>query len=235
MRPESSSRERTYVYDAVIENGASRHVPSSSTPRLVVGSARFTSSTELIAETGCRTRDANSVTVADAAPKLRVRSKEALRPRSAESGVGIERRDKPVDSVSSVKGVGAKKPWPADRRLVQPSKRNSAESRAPKAIVEIRPPAGRERKPRRNFEIVLYENSRRDVVVGEARNIAGMVRVPVDGSSGHPRVPPGCPADRYFAEHQVVPVALARFAEAVIVKLPRSRHACGDYEPFAKR
>src|SRR5260370_37580620 len=78
---------------------------------------------------GWRTLESNKVTVQDAGPILRVRSNDALRPRSATSGLGITRRVKPDASVSSVNGGGAKNPRPADRRAVHPSERRSAESR----------------------------------------------------------------------------------------------------------
>src|SRR5260370_14499751 len=78
---------------------------------------------------GWRTLEWNKVTVQAAGPTLRGRSTDALRPRGATSGVGITRRVKQGASVSSVNGVGAKNPRPADRRAVQPSERRSAESR----------------------------------------------------------------------------------------------------------
>src|SRR5437868_4983961 len=78
---------------------------------------------------GWRTLESNSVTVKEAGPILRVRSKEALRPRSATSGLGMTRRVNPAASVSSVSAVGAKNPCPTERRLVQPCQRNSAERR----------------------------------------------------------------------------------------------------------
>src|ERR1700676_4940793 len=83
---------------------------------------------------GWRTLEPNSVTVKDAGPILRVRSNEALRPRSAIKGLGIVRRVNPAASVSSVNGVGAKNPCPAETRLVQPCQRNSAESRGLKNV-----------------------------------------------------------------------------------------------------
>src|SRR5260370_9416871 len=78
---------------------------------------------------GWGTLESNKVTVQDAGPILRVRSNDGLRPRSATSGLGITRRVKPDASVSSVNGVGAKNPRPADRRAVQPSERRRAETR----------------------------------------------------------------------------------------------------------
>src|SRR5260370_37233089 len=76
---------------------------------------------------GWRTLESNKVTVQDAGPLLRVRSNDALRPRSATSGLGITRRAKPAASGSSVNGEGAKNPRPAGRRAVEPSERRSAE------------------------------------------------------------------------------------------------------------
>ena len=59
----------------------------------------------------------------------RVKSIDAVRPRSASSGAGRDSRDRPADSVSSVNGVGAKNPCPADSRVVNPAHRSSAERR----------------------------------------------------------------------------------------------------------
>src|SRR3954465_13982819 len=83
---------------------------------------------------GWLTLDAKSVVVNDSGPRLRVRSNDALRPRSATSGTGIDRRDNPAASVSSVKGVGAKKPCPAERRLAQPFQRANTDRRGLKNV-----------------------------------------------------------------------------------------------------
>src|SRR5205085_2477535 len=98
---------------------------------LLVGCGRLTIAYRSSRSTwiGGRMLDAKSVVVKEAGPRLRVRSKEALRPRSATSGKGIDKRDRPADSVSSVSGVGAKNPCPAERRLVQPAPRIRAERR----------------------------------------------------------------------------------------------------------
>ena len=78
-----------------------------------------------------RTRDLLLDGVPDnrAEPMFLVRSNEVLRPRSASRGSGIGRRVNPAASVSSVNGVGAKKPCPTERRLVQPRQRIRAETR----------------------------------------------------------------------------------------------------------
>jgi hypothetical protein len=73
--------------------------------------------------------DAKKVEVIETGPTARVRSIEALRPRSALRGTGTASRASPAASVSSLSGVGAKNPWPADTRLVHPSQRNSADMR----------------------------------------------------------------------------------------------------------
>ncbi len=78
--------------------------------------------------------DAKNVEVTETGPKLRDRSTEALRPRSALSGAGSTSLARPAASVSSVSGVGAKKPCPAEMRLVQPDLRKSAESRGLKNV-----------------------------------------------------------------------------------------------------
>src|ERR1700682_6121060 len=68
-------------------------------------------------------------TVTDNGPTLRVRSTDALRPRSGSSRVGIVKRLSPAACVSSVSGVGAKNPVPTDTRALQPLLRNNAETR----------------------------------------------------------------------------------------------------------
>src|SRR5436853_7069537 len=114
-----------------MEKGARLHVPRSSTPALFVGSDKLMSSYRMsrLTSIGWRMLDANNVVVKDAGPRLRVTSSDALRPRSATSGAGMDRRDRPAASVSSVNGVGAKNPCPADNRLVHPPPRIKADSR----------------------------------------------------------------------------------------------------------
>src|SRR5579885_1990785 len=78
--------------------------------------------------------EAKKVDVIETGPTLLVTSTEALRPRSALSGVGNERRANPAASVSSVSGVGAKKPCPAEMRLVHPDLRIRADKRRLKRV-----------------------------------------------------------------------------------------------------
>ena len=61
-------------------------------------------------------------------------SNDALRPRSASSGAVIVRRVSPAASVSSVIGVGPKKPVPTESRLVQRPARASADTRGLKNV-----------------------------------------------------------------------------------------------------
>ena len=74
-------------------------------------------------------REANSVAVAESAPRVRVTSNDALSPVSAFNGPRTMSRDKPAASVSSVSADDGKKPVPTDKRLVQPPERKSAEIR----------------------------------------------------------------------------------------------------------
>src|SRR5947208_742278 len=78
--------------------------------------------------------DAKNVLVTETGPNARERSTEPLRPRSARNGNGIWRRVSPAASVSSVSGVGAKNPCPAETRFVQPCQRRSAERRGLKNV-----------------------------------------------------------------------------------------------------
>ena len=61
-------------------------------------------------------------------------SNEALRPRSARSGAGIDRRVRPAASVSSVSADGPKKPVPTETRLVHAPDRSSADTRGLKNV-----------------------------------------------------------------------------------------------------
>ena len=79
-------------------------------------------------------REANSVAVYDSGPSVRDRSNDALNPRSVSSGRRIASRVRPAASVSSVIGVGAKKPVPTDHRLVQWPARASADTRGLKKV-----------------------------------------------------------------------------------------------------
>ena len=74
-------------------------------------------------------REPNSVAVYENGPSVRDRSNEALTPHSASIGRRTTSRDSPAASVSSVIGVGPKKPVPTDHRLVQWPARASAETR----------------------------------------------------------------------------------------------------------
>ena len=74
-------------------------------------------------------REVNRVVVKASGPWVRVTSTEALRPRSARSGPSTVSRVRPAASVSSVSGVGPKKPVPTDMRVDQSPKRSSAETR----------------------------------------------------------------------------------------------------------
>src|SRR5207247_10864811 len=110
---------------AVAAKGAFRQVAKTSAPRFLVGARRFTIRyvSPRSTKTGWLIFEANSVVVTESGPSRRVTSMVALRPLSAASGTGSESRDRPADSVSSVSGVGAKNPCPADQRLVQPPHR----------------------------------------------------------------------------------------------------------------
>src|SRR5688572_32784124 len=79
-------------------------------------------------------RDAKRVAVYDRGPTVRDRSKEALEPRSASSGSRTSRRVRPAASVSSVRGVGPKKPVPTESLLVQRPARASADTRGLKKV-----------------------------------------------------------------------------------------------------
>jgi hypothetical protein len=74
-------------------------------------------------------RDAKAVAVMLTAPTVRVTSAETLVPRSPRSGSCTCSRVRPAASVSSVKGVVAKKPRPTESRLVQPPARIRPASR----------------------------------------------------------------------------------------------------------
>src|SRR5204862_3781009 len=73
--------------------------------------------------------DANSVAVYDSGPLVRDMSNDALNPRSASTGVRTSRRDRPAASVSSVIGVGPKKPAPTESLLVHRPACASADTR----------------------------------------------------------------------------------------------------------
>ena len=79
-------------------------------------------------------RDANTVAVYDSGPSVRDRSNDALSPRSASTGCRTSRRVRPAASVSSVIGVGPKKPVPTESLLVQRPARASAERRGLKNV-----------------------------------------------------------------------------------------------------
>src|SRR5438046_2119895 len=99
-------------------------------PLVIVGSDRFASLyVARSSTTGFRTSYRKTVAVAVTGPAVRVRSRDALRPRSAFSGPAIVRRDRPAASVSSVSGEGAKKPAPIENLLFQFSPRISADNR----------------------------------------------------------------------------------------------------------
>ena len=141
-------------------------------------------------------------------------------------------RDRPAASVSSVSGVGAKKPVPTDSRLVQRPERASAETRGlknvPYSLWRSTRPLARQRQPRGERDVVLRKCAR-DVKAYRtaARRAARRRRVRRDAAD--PCVPSGCAAHRDFPERRVVLVALAHLAELMVVALPRDRGACGDH------
>src|SRR3954466_12230707 len=102
----------------------------------VVGSGRLLSTYngERSTWSGSRIRDANSVAVYDSGPSVRDTSNDVLSPRSASSGRRISRRVRPAASVSSVMGVGPKKPLPTDSLLVHCPERASADTRGLKNV-----------------------------------------------------------------------------------------------------
>ena len=73
--------------------------------------------------------DAKNVAVTETGPMPRVKSADALRPRSARSGAGTRSFANPAASVSSVIAVDGKKPVPYERRLDHACWRNRAETR----------------------------------------------------------------------------------------------------------
>src|SRR5687767_8704491 len=83
---------------------------------------------------GSLMREANTVAVYDSGPSVRDRSNDALSPRSASTGWGTSRRVRPAASVSSVVGVGPKKPVPSESLLIQRPARASADTRGLKNV-----------------------------------------------------------------------------------------------------
>src|SRR4051812_38361955 len=79
-------------------------------------------------------REANTVAVYDSGPSVRDTSKDVLRPRSASTGCRTSRRVRPAASVSSVIGVGPKKPVPIENLLVQRPACISADKRGLKNV-----------------------------------------------------------------------------------------------------
>src|SRR5688572_33287247 len=83
---------------------------------------------------GSLMRDANSVAVYDSGPSVRDMSNDALNPRSASTDWRTSRRVRPAASVSSVTGVGPKKPVPTESLLVQRPACASADTRGLKNV-----------------------------------------------------------------------------------------------------
>src|SRR3989337_697354 len=83
---------------------------------------------------GSWTRDAKRGAVYDRGPSVRDTSNDALSPRSASTGRAISRRVKPAASVSSLMGVGAKKPVPTESLLLQRPARAHADTRGLKKV-----------------------------------------------------------------------------------------------------
>src|SRR5688572_19965153 len=118
--------------------------------------------------TGSLMREANTVAVYDSGPSVRDRSNDALRPRSASTAPRTSRRVRPAASVSSVIGVGPKKPVPIESLLVQRPARTSADRRGLKNVpyslwASTRALADRERY--------------RDAVMSYCANAPGTVKV----------------------------------------------------------
>src|SRR3954465_13883464 len=119
--------------------------------------------------------DAKNVLVTETGRNARERSTEPLRPRSARKGNGIWRRVSPAASVSSVSGVGAKNPCPAETRLPPPPHpegggdaarpplpaQECGETRTEERavlVVEVRSGACRDGELRRDCHVVLQEH-----------------------------------------------------------------------------
>src|SRR5688572_15670580 len=83
---------------------------------------------------GSLMREAKRVAVYDNGPSVRETSKDALKPRSASTGSRTSRRVRPAASVSSVIGVGPKKPVPTESLLVQRPACTSADTRGLKKV-----------------------------------------------------------------------------------------------------
>ena len=79
-------------------------------------------------------REPKSVALSSHAPSVRPTSSEAVRARSASSPSSGSTRVRPIASVSSVNGVGAKYPVAAAARTVHPAGRRSSASRGLKKV-----------------------------------------------------------------------------------------------------
>ena len=162
-------------------------------------------------------RDANSVAVYDSGPSVRDRSNEALNPRSASSGCWIVSRVRPAASVSSVIGVGPKKPVPTDSRLVQRPARASADTRGLKNVPYSLWTSSRPLDESDNAGVTLTSycanDARHREGVVELRHIARRVGVAFDREAGHPRLAARGSTNRHFAERRIVPIALQRLRQ----------------------
>ena len=162
-------------------------------------------------------------------PRLRVRSIDALRPRSATSGAGRDSRDRPAASVSSVNGVGAKNPCPADSRRGEsrPPKqcRKARAQESPVLIVKIRAGARRNAKPGSNVEIVLHEHAWDDIGVRETWNVLRTIGIALRRGACYPCVPADTASDGNLAEEKFVPVIFDHLPELMPVLLFRCREA----------
>src|SRR5262249_32738985 len=86
-----------------------------------------------------------------------------------------------------------------------------------------------EGEPRSERDIVLREDSRRDVGVGEARYIEGAVGFALGGGADHPGVTSGGSARGELGEEHTVTVALADLAELVVVVLRGSSESRAEH------
>ena len=172
-------------------------MPSSSTPMFVVGSVRLLQHVRRRAIDVDRVADARREQrrrVGRTGRRVRVRSNDALSPRSASSGRRICSRVRPAASVSSVSGVGPKNPVP-DRQPAGPApdraerRHARAEERAVFAV-NVEPAARRQRQPRRRGRCRPARTRPGTVNVYSNRGTSrGRVGVAFDGDAADPRLP----------------------------------------------
>ena len=105
-----------------------------------------------------------------------------------------------------------------------------AEERAVLAV-DVHAGAGREREPGRQIDVVLDENARSVVGVGESRHVAWVERVPLVGQACNPRLAARRTSRGDLGERRVVPISFEDVTESMILALPGRRGAGGDHIP----